>query len=375
MIENKTDIIRINDHNIGKQHSDANMLSVLLIGNFLSSTKIIRTVCEDLAEQLSASGWYVLTASSKINRLYRLCDMIFTVWSKRHQYKVAQVDVYSGPSFIWAEVVCWSLKLLGKSYIITLHGGNLPVFAQHWPKRVKRLLRNADIVTSPSRFLMEKMISYRADLQLLPNPLDLSAYKFKQRKHPRPTLIWLRAFHGIYNPMLAVQILALLVNTFPDIHLTMIGPDKGDGSLQNTKQTAIDLEVTDHLTIIEGISKTEISQWMNKGDIFINTTNMDNTPISVLEAMACGLCVISTNVGGISYLLKHEENALLVPSNNPETMVLAVNRLINEEGLAEQLSINAYNNVQNYNWPIILLQWEKLLKTIIGNHLQEAIAQ
>ena len=140
------------------------------------------------------------------------------------------MEVFSGRAFFWAEAVCWVLRHGAKPYILTLHGGSLPSFAQNHAARVKRLLNSAGIVTAPSRYLVETMRPYGSNLQLLPNGLDLSACSFMVRSKPRPQLVWLRAFHAIYNPVLAVRVLSRLKAIFPDVHLTMIGPDKGDGS-------------------------------------------------------------------------------------------------------------------------------------------------
>jgi glycosyltransferase involved in cell wall biosynthesis len=96
----------------------------------------------------------------------------------------------------------------------------------------------------------------------------------------------------------------------------------------------------------------------------LNTTNVDNTPISILEAMACGLCVVSTSVGGIPYLLEHEHDALLVPPNDPEAMAIAVRRLLTEPGLAERLSRNGRQKAEQFDWSIILPQWEALLISV-----------
>ena len=68
----------------------------------------------------------------------------------------------------------------------------------------------------------------------------------------------------------------------------------------------------------------QVPSELNEFDIFLNTTFVDNTPVSVLEAMACGLCVVSTDVGGLSFLLEHEGDALLVPPDNPKAMAAAV---------------------------------------------------
>src|SRR5690606_15287473 len=84
--------------------------SILLVGNFLSASGGSRSVCEDLALRLAASGWPVLTTSNKPGRLARLLDMMKTAWTNRYRYAVAQVDVYSGAAFIWAEAACWTLR-------------------------------------------------------------------------------------------------------------------------------------------------------------------------------------------------------------------------------------------------------------------------
>src|SRR4029077_10781891 len=117
-----------------------------------------------LAGALKSAGWSVLTTSDRRDRFSRLLDFLLTVWRQRHRYGVAQVDVYSGLAFVWAELVCWVLRLAGRPYVLTLHGGNLPVFAQRSGKRVRRLLRSASVVTTPSAYLLEQMRQYREEL-------------------------------------------------------------------------------------------------------------------------------------------------------------------------------------------------------------------
>ncbi|MBA3257451.1 MAG: glycosyltransferase family 4 protein, partial [Pyrinomonadaceae bacterium] len=97
-------------------------------------------------------------------------------------------------------------------------------------------------------------------------------------------------------------------------------------------------------------------------------TNVDNAPVSVLESMACGLCVVSTNVGGIPYLLKHEEDALLVPPDDAQAMAAAVRRIYSEPGLAERLSRKGRAKVEQFDWSAILPQWEALLSAVAEGH-------
>src|SRR5881296_1240831 len=127
-------------------------LKVLLVGNFLSASVRTRAVGEDLAARLRDRGYAVRTTSSLRPRVARLLDMVATVLRERHRYDIAQVDLYSGTAFIYAEVVAGLLRLLGKPHVLTLHGGNLPAFSQRWPRRVRSLLRGATAVTTPSRY-------------------------------------------------------------------------------------------------------------------------------------------------------------------------------------------------------------------------------
>jgi glycosyltransferase involved in cell wall biosynthesis len=334
--------------------------SILLIGNFLSAKGGNRSIAEEFTQRLKESGYSVKTTSSLQSRPFRLFDMLSTVFLRRKSYQIAYVEVYSGAAFLWAELTCRLLLVLGKPYILTLHGGNLPAFARRWSRRVKQVLQGARAVTAPSRYLQEEMRPYREDIILIPNALDLKKYTFRLRLKPRPNLVWLRAFHSIYNPQMAPLLVDKLLPSFPDISLAMIGPDKGDGSLQETQAIIEKLSLQKNIVIIPGIPKSEVPEYVEKADIFINTTNFDNTPVSVLEAMACGLCMVSTNVGGIPYLLQDGQDALLVPPNDSEAMANAAGRIMTEPRLAERLSQNARKKVEQYDWSVILPQWEDL---------------
>ena len=337
---------------------------LLLIGNFLSASLRTRSVSEDLASRLAASGWDVQVTSTRRARLPRLADFLTTTWRRRHTYDVAHVDVYSGSAFVWAEAATAVLRAAGKPYVLTLHGGNLPEFARRWPGRVERLLRPATAVAAPSRFLLEQLRHLRSDVQLLPNALDLVDYEFRERRQPAPRLVWLRAFHDIYNPPLAPAVLARVAAVHPDARLTMVGADKGDGSLQATLAAAERLGVRERLSIPGGVPKSEVPQRLQEGDIFINTTNVDNTPVSVLEAMACGLCVVSTSVGGIPYMLHDGVDALLVPPDDADAMAAAVCRLIADPALAARISRAGRSAVEGFDWQPVLERWQELFTTV-----------
>jgi len=340
-----------------------NATTILLVGNFLSRRGLTRQVCEELALRLEERGWTVIQSSGRLNRRSRLADMLWTVWHRRRDYEVAAVDVFSGPSFAWTEAVAWLLKQLDKPFVLMLHGGGLPEFAHRHPARVKRVLGWADAVTSPSRFLSEGLMGFNSGIEVIPNAIELPKYPFRLRDHPGPKLVWLRAFHNIYGPTLAPRVLRRVQEVFPDAKLIMAGPDK-DGSLAEVKAVAAVEGVFELIEFTGKVHKEAVPAVLNRADIFINTTTVDNLPTSVLEALACGLCVVSTNVGGIPFLVEHGKDGFLVPQGDPDAMAATVIRILREPGLAGKLSTNGRRKAEQFDWETVLPMWEALFESL-----------
>lgn len=340
------------------------MTPTLILGNHLSSHGDSPKVCEDLADRLRQDGRQVWTASHHHFRPRRLADLTTAPYRLRRRYGVAQVDVYSGRAFLWAEAAAASLRACRKPYVLTLHGGRLPEFARRRPERVARLLRSAAAVTSPSPYLAESLSRHRGDIIVLENGIELPPDRPQLRDAPRPCLIWLRAYHEIYNSILAVETLARLRSRGLDAQLTMIGPDRGDGTWERTRRRTAELSLQDSTDLRGPLPKSRVWEALAEGEIFLNTSRADNTPVSVLEAMAAGLPIVSTDVGGISRLLTDGIDALLVPESSPEAMAQAVERLLDEEGLARKLARNARERARDFDWSRVLPRWHRLLDEI-----------
>jgi glycosyltransferase involved in cell wall biosynthesis len=211
--------------------------------------------------------------------------------------------------------------------------------------------------------LQEQMAPYRADLILLPNPIQIAAYPARLRTEAAPRLVWLRAYHHLYNPALALRTFEQLAGEFPALRLRMIGPDKGDGSAEQVRQWIAAHAFAGRIEQAGAVAKSDVPAQLDRGDIFLNTANADNTPVSVLEAMACGLCIVSTNVGGIPYLLEDGRDALLVPPDDEFAMAAAVRGILRTPRLAETLSRNARRGAEPFDWSAVLPKWEQLLET------------
>ena len=150
-----------------------------------------------------------------------------------------------------------------------------------------------------------------------------------------------------------------------EVKLMMIGPDKGDHSLNNLMELARELGVTNNIEIVGPIVHSDVPCWLDKADIFINTSNFDTAPSSLMEAMANGLCVVSTNVGGIPYLAENGVEAILVEPNDPVSLANAVSEILAHPDFASTLSRNARIRAEQSDWAVILPRWESLLLSVI----------
>jgi len=339
--------------------------TILFIGSFLSSKIGTKGIAESLSDLLGDQGWDAILVSSRPERVLRFLDILGTIWSQRREYHIAHVDVYSGWAFVWAEIAVILLGFLRKPYVLTLRGGGLVAFACRFPARTRRILQGASAFTTPSRSLYTELKQFRHDIKHLPNGLALSHYDYRLRATPEPRLCWLRAFHEIYNPTVAVEVVDILRETFPDVHLAMIGPDKKDGSFEKVVDLVREKGLKQHIDFVGPVPKKDVPLWLEKYDVFLNTTQYESFGVGVMEAGAVGLLIVTTNVGELPYLWTDGESALLVPSDDAAAMARAVERILTEPGLAAHLSRHARENAEQYDWSVILPKWECLFEDLL----------
>jgi glycosyltransferase involved in cell wall biosynthesis len=335
------------------------MKNLLYIGNKLHNHGFNKTSIETLGVFLADEGYVITYTSDKKNQVVRLLDMMLTTFLNARKLDYILLDTYSTSSFWYAFFCSQIARFFKVKYIPILHGGDLPNRLKNNPFLCKLIFKNAYVNVAPSNYLLEKFNEFGfKNVIFIPNSIQLKAYEFKKRDHIMPKLLWVRAFAQIYNPKMAVEVFKVLKEKYPKATLTMIGPDK-DGSLRTTKKLAERLNLKVNFT-----GKLSKEQWVNlarEQDVFINTTHFDNTPVSVLEAMALGLPVVTTNVGGIPYMLSNNDNALLVNDNKPLEMANAIEDLLNNSEKVKKITLNAKLLVDTMDWQVVKLKWNELL--------------
>lgn len=334
------------------------MKRILYLGNKLEKHGLSPTSVDTLPPLLEAEGFRLKAVSSVKSKPFRLLHMLVSVLTSRKRDLVL-IDTYSTSNF-WYAVSCGKLcHLLSIPYIFILHGGDLKTRLKNSSEKILRIFRNARANVVPSIFLKDKLAEFQfGNMVVIPNSVDISLYDFRKRDAIEPKLLWVRAFDKVYNPEIALDVLELLVKDYPNAQLCMVGPEK-DGSLKKVQR--ISEEKGLNIEFKGKLAKTEWIKLSQDYDIFINTTLIDNTPVSVIEAMALGLPVVSTNVGGVPYLITNEENGLLVEPGDSEEMLNAIKRLLQNPELAKSLSNTGRLEAEKFDWAEVKQLWLELL--------------
>jgi len=340
---------------------DTNHKSTLLyVGNKLSHCGFTPGVIETLGPLLEAEGYKVFYAGTFKNKILRLLEMLFKTLTTGRKVDYILIDTYSTSAFWYAYMAGRVAKLVRTKYIPILHGGSLPDRLVRSKRSCDRLFKNSYANVAVSGYLRYEFEKAGYSTVVIPNSIDISLYPFKKREYPRAKLLWVRSFHRQYNPNMAAVVLSELLKNHPDAELCMVGPDK-DGSMNEFKTFINSIGIAKHVTITGKLSKEEWIKLSENYDFFINTTNVDNTPVSVIEAMALGMIIVTTDAGGIPYLVSNEKDAIVVERDKSSTMAQKINGLIDTSLKSVNFSMNARIKAESFDSKNIIKPWKEIL--------------
>jgi glycosyltransferase involved in cell wall biosynthesis len=332
------------------------MIDVFFIGNFLSKKTGTYPVSKNVSIGLQKKGFTTQLCSSINNRFLRLIDIVCCSLFVR--YKIMHIDIYSGPAFIISEFSSKIAKLRNKKIIMTLHGGNLPTFFKANRNRIESVFNRADYIQTPSLSLQQFFLENDIKINYLPNPIDLEKFPFLRKNIKSKSLLWVRAFSNIYNPELAIRTLFELRKTSSDVTLTMIGPDKGN--LPKIQKLIQSLDLTSVVYLIGPVKNELLYKYYQSHEVFLNTTSIESFGVAVVEAASCGIPIVSTAVGELTLLWKHEEN-ILFANKNSKSFSEQIKRLFSSEELKLNLSNSARKKIEEFDLYKIIKDWDNII--------------
>lgn len=303
-----------------------------------------------------------------VRAVFRLVPYIARLWVVAGRVQLFHVMANSGWSWhLFAAPAIWIAKLRGIPVMVNYRGGEADAFFDNAFSWVKPSLSQVDAIVVPSGFLESVFRKRGFSTSIVPNIIDLSRFSIETQPSSlqltaSPHLIVTRNLERIYDNATALRAFSIIRRVYPRATLTVAGTGPERKALENL---AKGLGVSDAVKFTGRVDNERMGSLYRSADVMINPSLADNMPISVLEALASGVPVVTTNVGGVPYLVEHEKTALLVPVQDPEAMAEAVLLLLNNPAKAGEIRQAGIESVRQYAWPNVrvhlLRVYEQLL--------------
>lgn len=252
-------------------------------------------------------------------------------------------------------------KLLGRPVVLNYHSGEAPDHLRRsaLARWVMRRLVDRNVV--PSVFLRDVLASFNIHAEVVPNTMDLAAFTYRLRDPLRPHLLSTRNFEPLYNTACVLRTFARVQARYPDASLTLVGAGSQEPAL---RRLAGQLRAR-NVVFAGRVAPADIHRYYDAADIYVQAPSIDNMPLSVLEAFASGLPVVSTGVGGIPAILTHGVHGLLAPDNDDETLASHVTTLLEHPSQARALAAAARETCSAYEWPLARQGWLDAYRSVI----------
>jgi glycosyltransferase involved in cell wall biosynthesis len=289
-----------------------------------------------------------------IRAVFRLLPYLWQLWRMAGRVQLVHIMANSGWSWhLFAAPAVWVAWMRGAPVVLNYRGGEAETFFNKSFRSVGPTLAKTAAVVVPSRFLEAVFQKFGVTTHVVPNVIDLNRFPARPVASDRhmieaPHLIVTRNLEPIYDNATAIRAFARVRRQKAGACLTIAGsgPD-----LAELKALAKELGMAEAVSFTGRLDNERMAELYNQADVMINPSLADNMPISVLEALASAVPVVSTDVGGVPFLVADGESALLVPPENDEAMADAVLRLLDDVALRQSLAMEGLEIVKRYAWP------------------------
>ena len=244
-------------------------------------------------------------------------------------------------------------RVFGRRVVINYRGGEAPDFFKRFALLVLPILRRADAVVVPSRFLQRVFEAYGFRAAIISNFVDHERFRYRQRDRLKPRMLVTRSLEPLYNVKMALESFAIVQRNYPNARLDVVGGGSEEAVLRKWVQQRGLNGVRFH----GAVPNEQIPSFLANTDIFLNPTNADNMPLNLLEAFAAGVPVVTTDVGGIPDLLGSVEAALLVKPNDPVAMAERIEELLCRPELVVKLTEQAKTLSEEASWARVGHLW------------------
>lgn len=247
-------------------------------------------------------------------------------------------------------------RAYGKPSILNYHSGEAQDHLRRAGKMTKDLMHLATCIVVPSEYLRAIFADFGFASRVIPNHVDTSHIRFRERRATVPRILVSRMLEPLYNIECALRAFAIVVRQLPGAELVILG----DGSQRQYLQQLCRELGLQNVAFAGRVERKDIVTHYDAAEIFLNTSSIDNMPVSIIEAFAAGLPVVTTDAGGIPYMVTDRENGHLVAVDDHVAVAQRVLELADKPAEMQRLSMVGKQEVAKYIWEAVGPEWKQL---------------
>ncbi len=304
---------------------------------------------------------YIRTFLTTVKYLYDLLRKI-------PKYDVIHVFSASYFSFVLFTIPALLIaKLFGKKTILNYRSGEAEDFFSRWGKPFVPLLRRFDAVIAPSNYLVDVFAKFDVEARSINNFIIGEKYIFRSRIPLRPIFLSNRILEPLYNIDCILRAFQIIQRQYAEAKLIISHEGIERKRLENL---AKELELR-NVEFIGLVPQEKIAELYDSADIYLNSPNLDCMPGSLIECFSSGLPIVSTNAGGIPYIVKDGETGLLVEKNDHRALAEKAMFLLENTEFAGQIITNGFAESTKYQWESVKDKWLNLYFELAGQKLKK----
>lgn len=348
---------------------------IALVGEFSPPHAGMAVQAELLLDRLPNSGLSIkqivtnyhfkgfISWLNRVKYIRGLIRLLLFVYQCRTIFSVDIVHIFSSSGinfYIFSAIPILISRIFNKKVVINYHGGNAERFFNNRQSLLSWALQGPTTLVVPSGFLQDVFSRLGHQSAIIPNVINVEQFEYRERSQFLPKILSCRNFTPVYNVACAVRVHAIIETNHPNASLVLAG----DGPLRESLESLVKTLNLKNVTFLGNIPNKQMNEVYTGADIFLNTSNVDNMPNCILEAFACGLPVVSTDVGGIPFIVEDGETGLLAPANDHEKLAEHILMILENHDLAKKMVKSALLSFDSYGWQNVSHLWMKHYDTI-----------
>lgn len=334
------------------------MRKILYISNYSNGVGGIDTQVDLLCDYINHDDWtldnghYAFEAdifSTKGSPLQRI-SLFFRLLRVARRYDVLHMHGCSGWGMLPVVYGVIAGKIWRKRIIVTYHGGEAAAYLAKHGAFARRWLKRADRVIVLSGFLKKVFNKHEIPCVVIPNIVQLREDVYQPKKSISPKMISVRHLTDLYRIDLIIRAFAKVVEKYPEATLDILGQGDKRDELERLVVSGLGVSgLSERVHFIGQVENEKMYDYLRANDIMLSAPRIDNMPVSLMEAMNAGVLVISSNVGGVPYMIEHQKTGLLFDG---DADALAEQILWALEHQKESVAMikAAHEEVRKYSW-------------------------